>query len=460
MMSSYRSRALCIIALEGMLICICSVLAIWMKFGSQSDAVLTTFATWWKILFLMAVVQASFYIFDLYDLQLIRDHSTLSLRICQGVGLASITLAAAFRASPQLMLGRGAFMASLLLMLGVIVWWRLAVLWLLGHPKLSERVLIIGSGRTAIDLAREALERPESGYRVVGFVGDDPRLIGRSLINPAVVGIVSDLENVIRRHQPDRIVVAMGNRRGRLPLESLLQIKLRGDAAVEEAASFHERLTWKVSTDLLRPSWLIFSNGPRRLGIYRRVRTIGDVAISFLALVLSLPLMALVAIAIKLDSRGPVVYTQERVGLHGRSFRIIKFRSMFVDAEKDGPVWAGESDPRITRVGRIIRKLRLDELPQFINILRGEMSFIGPRPERPVFVEYLGREIAYYSQRHLVKPGLTGWAQIRRPYGASLEDAREKLQYDLYYIKNQSPVLDAIILIETIRIVLFGRGAR
>jgi exopolysaccharide biosynthesis polyprenyl glycosylphosphotransferase len=182
--------------------------------------------------------------------------------------------------------------------------------------------------------------------------------------------------------------------------------------------------------------------------------------IAFLALVLSLPLMALVALAIKLDSRGPVVYMQERVGLHGRVFRIIKFRSMFVDAEKDGPVWAGESDPRVTRVGRIIRKLRLDELPQFINILRGEMSFIGPRPERPVFVEYLGREIAYYSQRHLVKPGLTGWAQIRRPYGASLEDAREKLQYDLYYIKNQSPVLDAIIVIETIRIVLFGRGAR
>ena len=460
MMSSYRSRALCIIGLEGLLICLCCVTAIWIRFGSEAGELLASIRGWLKIVVLLIVVQGSFYIFDLYDLQLIKNRAVLNLRICQALGLAAMTLAAIFYAIPQMMLGRGVFLAGLLLMLGVIVWWRLIVLWLLGHPKLAERVLILGAGKTAVDVARETLQRPESGYSVVGFVADDPRLIGRSLINPSVVGVVSDLEEVVRRHHPDRIVVAMGNRRGRLPLDLLLKLKLQGDAAVEECAAFYERLTRKVSTEMMRPSWLIFSKGSRRLGMYRRVRRLTDVVFASVGLLLSLPMMALVAVAIKLDSRGPVYYTQERVGLHDRVFRIIKFRSMTVDAERDGPVWAGESDPRVTRVGRIIRKLRIDELPQFINVLRGEMSFIGPRPERPVFVEYLAKEIPYYGQRHLLKPGLTGWAQVRRGYGASLEDALEKLQYDLYYLKNQSPLLDAIILVETVRIVLFGRGAR
>jgi sugar transferase (PEP-CTERM system associated) len=230
--------------------------------------------------------------------------------------------------------------------------------------------------------------------------------------------------------------------------------------AVEESASFYERLTGKISTEMLRPSSLIFADGSRLRRSYKRVRALGDAVFALIGLVLSLPLMALTAIAIRLESRGPILYTQERVGAHNRTFNIIKFRSMATDAEKDGPVWAGKSDPRVTRVGRIIRKLRIDELPQFINVLRGEMSFIGPRPERPIFVTQLEDTIPYYSQRHLIKPGLTGWAQIRYPYGASVEDAIEKLKYDLYYIKNQSPMLDAMILFDTIRIVLFGRGAR
>jgi len=194
--------------------------------------------------------------------------------------------------------------------------------------------------------------------------------------------------------------------------------------------------------------------------IYRQARRLLDIAISLPGLMVSLPIMVLTAIAIKIDSRGPVLYMQKRVGEHNRSFTIMKFRSMRTDAEPDGPVWAEEDDLRITRVGRVIRKLRVDELPQFINILRGEMTIVGPRPERPEFVEQLEREVPYYSQRHLVKPGLTGWAQIRYPYGASVEDAINKLQYDLYYIKNQSLLLDAITLFETTRIVLFGRGAR
>jgi exopolysaccharide biosynthesis polyprenyl glycosylphosphotransferase len=212
---------------------------------------------------------------------------------------------------------------------------------------------------------------------------------------------------------------------------------------------------------MLRPSWLIFSRGNRYSEIARHIRRVVNFGLAALGFVLSIPLMVLTAIAIKLDSRGPVFYSQERVGKNGRRFRIYKFRSMKVDAEECcGPVWADEDDPRITRVGRITRKLRLDELPQFVNVLRGDMNFVGPRPERPTFVEELSREIPYYSQRHVVKPGVTGWAQIKYPYGASVKDAVEKLRYDLYYIKNQSLLLDAIIMFETIKIVIFGRGGR
>jgi sugar transferase (PEP-CTERM system associated) len=460
MMSRNRSRALCIMLFESLLTCLCGAVAIYVRFGSEAAELLSSGRIWLKIGALMLVMQGAFYIFGLYDFSTIRSRATLYMRIFQATGLASIALAVTFYAVPQMMLGRGVFLVSLLLMLSVMSCWRVLARWLMGHPRLAERILILGTENNAINLARDILERPEVGYKVLGFVGDDPALLGKSLINPSVIGLTSELEDVVRRYQPDRIIVAVTERRGRLPVAPLLRMKLEDAIAVEESASFYERLTGKISTEMLRPSWLIFSNTSRRSRAYKEARRIAEILLSVLGLALSLPLMILTAIAIKLDSRGPVFYAQERVGIRNKTFRIIKFRSMRTDAEKDGPVWADESDPRVTRVGRIIRKLRIDELPQFINVLRGEMSFIGPRPERPVFVEQLEREIPYYSQRHLVKPGLTGWAQIRYSYAASLEDAIEKLQYDLYYIKNQSPALDAIIIFETIRIVLFGRGAR
>jgi sugar transferase (PEP-CTERM system associated) len=460
MISRNRSRALCILLFESLLTCLCGAAAIYIRFGSEATALLNSGAIWLKIVVLMLVMQGAFYIFGLYDFSMIRQRATLYMRIFQAMGLASIALAVIFYVIPQMILGRGVFLVSLLLMLSVMSFWRVFARWLLGHPRFAERVLILGTESAAINLARDILERPEVGYKIVGFVGDDPMLLGKSLINPSVIGLTSELEDVVRRYQPDRIVVAVTERRGKLPLDPLLKMKLEDAIAVEESASFYERLTGKISTEMLRPSWLIFSNGTRRSRAYKQARRLADIILAVFGFALALPVMILTAIAIKLDSRGPVFYRQERVGIRNRVFKIIKFRSMRTDAEKDGPVWAGESDPRVTRVGRIIRKLRIDELPQFVNVIRGEMGFIGPRPERPVFVEQLERDIPYYSQRHLVKPGLTGWAQIRYSYAASLEDAIEKLQYDLYYIKNQSPVLDAIIMFETIRIVLFGRGAR
>ncbi|HVG32490.1 MAG TPA: exopolysaccharide biosynthesis polyprenyl glycosylphosphotransferase, partial [Pyrinomonadaceae bacterium] len=235
---------------------------------------------------------------------------------------------------------------------------------------------------------------------------------------------------------------------------------LSGNVSIEEGAPFYERLTGRVHLDMVRPSWLIFSGRGRQKRLNALLRASFHRGVALFGAILSLPLAVLTAILIKLDSRGPILYRQERVGKNGQPFTLMKFRSMRTDAEKDGPIWASQTDDRTTRIGRIIRKIRVDEIPQFWNILKGEMSFVGPRPERPHFVRQLAQEIPYYEQRHLIAPGLTGWAQIKYPYGASIEDARQKLQYDLYYIKNQSLALDAAILFETVKTILFGRGGR
>jgi len=401
---------------------------------------------------------ASFYLFDLYDFVVMHDRRELVLRLVQALGLAWVALALAFYAFPQLMLGRGISLIALPLALGLMVGWRVSIHWLLGHPDFGEKILIVGSGTFAVEVAREMLERPDAGYRIAGFVGSDPELLGKSLINPRVIGLTSELEEVVRREGIDRIIVAMGERRGQLPTNELLQLSLAGTVNIEEGASFYERVTGRVSLNMIRPSWLIFSSRGRQARIAGITRNIVHRIVALVGALFSLPITFVTAILIKLDSRGPILYKQERVGKNGGAFTVMKFRSMRTDAEKAGPVWASEDDDRTTRVGKIIRKLRIDEIPQFWNILRGDMDFVGPRPERPHFVSQLAQEIPYYEQRHLIAPGLTGWAQIKYPYGASIEDARQKLQYDLYYIKNQSLMLDAIILFETIKIILFGRG--
>jgi sugar transferase (PEP-CTERM system associated) len=402
---------------------------------------------------------ATFYLYDLYDFLVMHDRRELLLRLVQALGLAWVGLAITFYLFPQLMLGRGVALLALPLAVSLMVGWRLSIHWFLGHPEIGERILVVGSGENAIEIAREILGRKDAGYRVVGFVDNDPALVGKSLLNPKVIGLSSDLDQIVRRENVDRIVVSMGERRGKFPTSELLHLSLGGGVAIEEGATFYERLTGRVSLDMIRPSWLIFSGRGRQARVSGLLRTVTHRMVALLGSLLALPLALVTMIAIKLESTGPVFYKQERVGKHGKPFVIMKFRSMLVDAEKGGPVWASSSDDRVTRVGRVIRKIRVDEIPQFWNILRGEMSFVGPRPERPHFVSQLAEEIPYYEQRHLIAPGLTGWAQIKYPYGASIEDARQKLQYDLFYIKNQSLVLDAIILFETVKIILFGRGA-
>jgi len=415
---------------------------------------------YWKAAVAGSFCLAAFYLFDLYDFLVMHDRRELVLRLIQALGLAWIALAFSFYTFPDLRLGRGISLIALPLALGLMVSWRVSIHWFLGHPDFGERILIVGSGNLAVELAREVLNRPDAGYRIIGFVGNDADLLGKSLINPRVIGLTDQLDAIVKRENIDRIVVAMGERRGQLPTDKLLQLSLAGEVTIEEGQSFYERVTGCVSLNMLRPSWLIFTGRGRQKRISGLARASVHWLVALIGALLSLPIVIVTAIVIKLESRGPVFYKQERVGKNGRAFTLTKFRSMRVDAEQDGPVWATKGDSRTTRVGRVIRKARIDEIPQFWNILKGEMSFVGPRPERPHFVAQLAEEIPFYEQRHLIAPGLTGWAQIKYPYGASIEDARQKLQYDLFYIKNQGLVLDAIIIFETIKIILFGRGAQ
>ena len=457
--SRLKARTILLLLVEAMLLFGGLVIAVYVRLGAvNAEYALISRNGFYKAALATLFCLASFYLFDLYDFVVMRDRRELVLRMLQALGLAWVALALMFYVLPQVMIGRGVTLISLPLALLLMVGWRLSIHWFLGHPELGERILIVGSGEFAVEIARETLQRKDAGYRVVGFVDNDPALVGKSLINPKVIGLTSELASLVRRENIDRLVVAINDRRGQFPTQELLKLSLSGDVTIEESASFYERLTGRVLLDMIRPSWLIFSSRGRRARINEIARSAMHRIIALVGAILSLPIAIFTAIVIKLESRGPVLYKQERVGKNGRPFSLMKFRSMRTDAEKDGPVWAKTDDERMTRVGRIIRKIRVDEIPQFWNILRGDMNFVGPRPERPHFVAQLAQEIPYYEQRHLIAPGLTGWAQINYPYGASIEDAKQKLQYDLYYMKNQNVALDATILFETIKTILFGKG--
>lgn len=438
-----------------------AILAVYLRLGAEeAQRQLIEKNGFYKSALATVFCLASFYLHDLYDFLVMHNRRELVLRLVQALGLAWVAMALLFYVVPQLMIGRGVSLISVPLMLVLMVVWRISIHWLMGHPQIGERVLIVGAEQMAIETARAALEQRDAGVRIVGFTSNDPSKMGKSLVNPRVIGLSSDIAEIVKRENVDRIVVSMGERRGQFPSEELLQLSLGGRVHIEECPSFYERLTGRVNLDMLRPSWLIFSGRGKQTRFSAVVRIVLHRLVALVGLIFSLPVMLVTIVFIKLESKGPVFYKQERVGKGGQTFMVLKFRSMRTDAEKDGPRWATTDDERITQVGRFIRKVRIDELPQFWNILRGDMNFVGPRPERPHFVSQLAKEIPYYEQRHLIAPGLTGWAQIKYPYGASIEDARRKLEFDLYYIKNQSLLMDAMILFETVKTVLLSRGGR
>ncbi|WP_018880176.1 TIGR03013 family XrtA/PEP-CTERM system glycosyltransferase [Thioalkalivibrio sp. ALE9] len=327
----------------------------------------------------------------------------------------------------------------------------------------KRRILVLGTGSRAraIETVHADKAPDDLPFRVLGYIATEgEKDCAQDPARQLQLGCDASLLEMAREFRAHEIVVAIRDRRGNLPVRQLLECKLNG-VAVTDVSSFFEREQQRVQLDSLNASWLIFGEGFRQHWSRNAIKRTFDVLASSMLLLATLPVMLVTALAIKLESRGPVFYWQTRVGLGNVPFEVCKFRSMREDAEVDGVArWAVRDDDRVTRVGRIIRKLRIDELPQVINVFQGSMSFVGPRPERPVFVEQLTEQIPYFPARHSIRPGITGWAQVRYPYGASVEDARQKLQYDLYYVKNHTLFLDVLILIETVKVVLFGRGAR
>lgn len=334
---------------------------------------------------------------------------------------------------------------------------RLVLSGFLGTSAFRRRVLVLGAGNRAQRL-RELADRPESGFVIVGYIAmsEAVPVVEEAIARAAIHNLTRFVENL----GVSEVVLALEERRNALPLKDLLRIKTAG-VHVNEFSSFLERETGRVDLDTVNPSWLIFSDGFSSGRVISSVaKRMFDITASALLLTITAPVILLFALLVKIDSRGPAFYRQSRVGLFGQAFDVIKLRSMRTDAEANGAQWAEKDDPRITRIGRFIRKVRIDELPQTWSVLKGEMSFVGPRPERPQFVADLEEQLPYYAERHMVKPGITGWAQINYPYGASIEDSRHKLEYDLYYAKNYTPFLDLLIILQTLRVVIWSEGAR
>ena len=406
-----------------------------------------------KIIVATLLVLLGSYWFDLYDTSRIISKGELYFRLLMVPGVLAFVLAVVSYFRPDYVLGNGSTEIGLVILTVALFGWRIGFSWLIRLPILIERVYVLGTGERAQRLVQGLRQNPEIGVEVASWTGKMEGAVTRE-------SVAEHLLEVARTQKVHRVIVAMPDRRGTIPMQELLDLRMQG-VKVEEATSWLEKISGKIEVENLNPSWMVFGEGFRRSSAFRFARRWLSVVISLTGLVLSLPLIPFVILAIKLDSAGPVFYSQARVGKGGRVFNVVKFRTMRQDAEAgSGPQWAGDNDPRVTRVGRFLRSSRLDEIPQLWCVLKGDMAFVGPRPERPEFVEWLSKEIPYYGVRHMVRPGLTGWAQVKYKYGSTVADAREKLQYDLFYMKNASIGLDLMIMFLTIKTVILRRGAQ
>lgn len=412
-----------------------------------------------KIAIFVLLGMVTFSVSGLYSHNPHLGRKELAVRVMTSAAVWIILFASLAFAIPALQLGRlASFLGFGLGTLGAIGFRWFLSLWATS-PRYRERLLFLGATPVADRIISE-LEAKNPGYQILGYVDDRPASEIAMNNGFRVLGTARQLPEIAAATQAETIVIALAERRGTFPMQAILDCRLRG-VLIEDWPTFYEKLTGKIVVQDLRPSWLVFSEGFNHTRVMRFIKRVVDLTLSCAFLILGWPIFLIVSIAIKLDSRGPILFRQERVGERGRIFTLLKFRTMVNDAEAHtGPVWASEDDPRITRVGHWLRKTRLDEFPQVLNVFKGEMSFIGPRPERPHFVAQLQEKVPYYAQRHTIKPGITGWAQVRYRYGATIEDAEEKLEYDLYYVKNMSIFLDSLILLSSIQVVLFGKGAR
>jgi sugar transferase (PEP-CTERM system associated) len=489
----YPLRALVLLAVEALLVWFSFVVGTTLQNQENWWLLLNVEGGYLKILGVTAFVLLFSHWLDLYDTSVLGARWDQVFRILLVLGFVALGLSVIGYLFPQFLPGNGSLLTGIIILTFTLFLWRIVYGWIVQHPYFRQRVYVLGTGDRAQRLIKGLRQRTGLGIDVVGWTGDisedslmiesdDSSLIssgrdadspiyessGNQLVTsaPAVAhrltreSVASHLMSVVREKGVHRVIVAMPDRRGTLPVEELLALRL-SQVKIEEATSWLEKITGRIEVDQLYPSWLIFADGFRFSVFNRMLRRAANLAVALIGLIVALPVLPLVALAVKLSSPGPVFYRQKRVGRGGEIFYCYKFRTMRQDAEADtGATWATDNDPRITRVGKFLRSSRLDEIPQLWCVLKGDMHFVGPRPERPEFVEWLSKEIPYYGVRHTVRPGITGWAQVQYKYGNTLEDAREKLQHDLFYIKNASLGLDFWIAFQTVKIVLLGRGAK
>ena len=415
-----------------------------------------------KALLITLVCQSSLYYNDLYDIKVADTFSELGIRLLQALGFASIFLAGVYHFFPGTIIQKGVFVVSVGLVILFIVSWRIAYSHVLKEGMFNQKVIILGSGKLAQSICDEIAAKKDCGYSVSVMVPESGQ--DSMICDPNTAMLrkkdYSGLCDLAQDMGINKIVVALQEKRKGFPIQELLNCRVSG-IDVLDGNSFYEILTGKLIVEYINPSWLIFSDGFHQSWFRRTAKRGTDLLFSTLLLIVVSPIIAITALLIKFDSKGPVIFSQDRVGEKRKPYQVHKFRSMVADAEKVcGPVWAQADDCRITRVGRFIRKWRVDELPQLWNVFKGDMSFVGPRPEREFFIQQLESQIPYYGERFSVKPGITGWAQVCYPYGASVKDAKEKLNYDLFYIKNMSVFFDLMIALKTIKTVVFGEGAR
>jgi sugar transferase (PEP-CTERM system associated) len=450
----YPTRTIVLLVTEAMIVSGSFLIATILVLGG--DALLTLGQRYggMKIAAITGVTVLCSYYFDLYAPQRLRARWQVFARLLIVLGTLSFLLAALTYVFPQFAIARYVLLLGVLLVSAALVAWRGAYDRVMEQLILRERVYVLGAGPLARDVMETIRSRGDAGMELAGWAGNETASGGASEQLASALATLRQPHSRIRR-----VIVAMEDRRGALPVRELLNLRLAG-MVVEDSGSLLERLSGRLQLEGLRPSNLLFADGFRLKALEKFSRRAFSILVSGAALLLTLPFLPIIAVLVKLTSAGPVLFRQIRIGLGGRPFTILKFRTMCVNAEGSGAVWAQTNDPRITRLGSFLRRTRIDELPQLWNVLRGDMDLVGPRPERPEFVAWLNEEIPYYDLRHAVRPGLTGWAQVRYQYGATLEETRRKLEYDLYYIKHMSLGLDLFIMFESVKTILLGRGAR
>jgi sugar transferase (PEP-CTERM system associated) len=453
---------------ETLLIALSFVVAAIVRLGTNDASVMLRYEQGFlKIVVLSLAFTICMHYFDLYDSSILSNRREEIGRLIQVLGTMCVLLAVVYYFYPRLELGRGIVLIGLLIVVIILVLWRELFSAINGHVHFATRTMFFGDETSTSRLSREVEVRPELGLSIVGRIlvssngSYELNCEPSGRVGPSNSALTDEeLATAIGVQRVNRIIVALEDRRGRLPVELLLSMKSRG-VLIQDGTEFYEQVTGKIPIESLRLGTLLFSSGFHRSRLLVFYKRLSSILVSVLGLLLTMPLLPFVALAIKLTSPGRLIYHQKRVGRNDTIFYCHKFRTMRADAEADtGPTWACDDDPRITPVGRFLRTTRLDEVPQLWNVLKGDMSLVGPRPERPEFIESLKQQIPYYNLRHTVRPGITGWAQIRYKYGSSVDDAKEKLRYDLFYIKHMSPGLDALVFFDTIKIILLGRGAR